>query len=115
MNAYAGPPPTTHFELLSRWRTYADLSRDLERKGIKITPLGVARWGQNDSIPGEYWHPVSMLAEKEQHMRFGACLEMLAAYAYEALRRKHAADAEAEPGVPPANDDRPHDATGVTG
>jgi len=98
MNASLPPPPSTHRDLLTRWETYAELSRQLARFDLTITGMGVSRWAQNDSIPSEYWDPVATLADEAGIIGFTACLKMLASHSYESERAKRASaasDAEA--------------------
>lgn len=91
----APPLPASHRELLSRWPSYAHVSRVLEAKGHSITGMGVARWAQNDSVPGEYWHALATCADEALIMGFTACLKMLAEKAHTASRERRGPSEEA--------------------
>jgi hypothetical protein len=76
----------THCDILKLWPSLAELRRDLVGLGGDISTMGVVRWWQRDSIPGEWWADVERAAKIRG---YDVSVEMMADIA--ALKRQGAA------------------------
>jgi hypothetical protein len=54
----------THCEVLKLWPSLSELRRDLVAQGGTISPMGVVRWHQRDSIPAEWWFALEKAAAR---------------------------------------------------
>lgn len=54
----------SHREVLKLWPSLSELRRDLVAQGGAISPMGVVRWHQRDSIPSEWWFSVEKAAAR---------------------------------------------------
>lgn len=55
---------TSHSDILGLWPSMSELARQLTAMGHEISPMGVVRWGQADSIPPK-WFPALIQAAEE--------------------------------------------------